>query len=141
MSSKLKSNPATLAIIKSYPDLVQTKLQEIRNLIELVAQESDQIAEVQETLKWGEPSYITKIGSTLRMDWKEKSPEQYALYFSCSSKLVSSFKAVFGDELRYEGNRAVVMLLNEDPPKPLIKKCIHAALHYHKLKSEQLLGL
>ena len=57
----------------------------------------EEVDKLEETLKWGEPSYLTKHGSTLRMDWKAKAPDQYAMYFKCTSKLVPSFKAIFGD--------------------------------------------
>jgi len=40
------------------------------------------------------------------MDWKEKKPQQYALYFKCTSRLVPTFKLLFGDRFNYEGDRA-----------------------------------
>ena len=40
------------------------------------AEETEEITFLEETLKWGELSYITEIGSTLRMDWKPKSPNK-----------------------------------------------------------------
>ena len=59
------------------------------------AKEIEEITKLEETLKWGEPCYITKTGSTLRMDWKAKTPTQYALYFKCTSRLVETFKLHF----------------------------------------------
>ena len=53
----------------------------------------------EETLKWGEPSYLVKNGSTIRIDWKSKTPDQYAMYFKCTSKLVPVFRSLFKNTL------------------------------------------
>ena len=97
--------------------------------------------QLEETLKWGEPSYITPIGSTLRIDWKAKTPEQYALYFQCSSRLVSTFRVVFKNDLKFEGNRAIVLQLDEPLSKESLIPCIKAALTYHKVKQLPTLGI
>ena len=47
--------------------------------------DKDLLKELEETLKWGEPSYLVKKGSTIRMDWKSKAPNQYAMYFKCTN--------------------------------------------------------
>jgi hypothetical protein len=103
--------------------------------------EIDGITTLEETLKWGEPSYLTKNGSTLRMDWKAKNPEQYALYFKCISRLVETFKLVFNNTLKYEGNRAIVFQLDDVIPTDIIKQCIKSTLTYHKIKHLPSLGL
>lgn len=62
----------------------------------------EKINKLEETLKWGEPRFLNKNGSTLRIDWKEKTPNQYQMYFKCTSRLVETFKMVFGDLFEYE---------------------------------------
>ena len=105
------------------------------------AKETDGISRLEETLKWGEPSFVTKNGSTLRVDWKEKTPDQYALYFQCTSRLVDTFRLVFNDIFQYEGKRAIVFQLNEKIPKEELKACIKATLTYHKVKHLITLGI
>ncbi|MFL2079686.1 hypothetical protein [Marinilactibacillus psychrotolerans] len=61
-------------ILGNYPDWAQKKLLFIRELILEVASEINGTPEVEETLKWGEPSYLTEQGSTIRMDWKKAAP-------------------------------------------------------------------
>lgn len=112
----------------------------LRTIIRQTAQESG-ISKIEETLKWGEPSFITKQGSTLRMDWKQKSPNQYAMYFSCSTRLVDTFKMVFGDSFDYQGNRAIVFDLTNQLPEEDLKRCISATLRYHEVKQDIKLGL
>lgn len=68
------------------------------------------------------------------MDWKEKAPDQVAMYFKCTSKLGPTFRAVFGKTFRFEGNRAIVFGLEEKIPEAELKACIRAGLMYHKVK-------
>ncbi|MEK6480247.1 DUF1801 domain-containing protein [Catalinimonas sp. 4WD22] len=138
---QLKSSPEVEAVFNNYPDVVREKMLKLRKLVLSTAEETEGITQVEECLKWGEPSYVVKKGSTLRMDWKPKTPEQYALYFKCTSKLVSTFKKVYQDLFRYEGNRAIVFQQNDTLPEEALKKCIRAALTYHRVKQLPNLGL
>jgi hypothetical protein len=138
---KIKSAADFKKRLDEYPATVKNKMIFLRNLIIEVAKEAEDLNQIEETLKWGEPSFITKHGSTLRMDWKEKTPDQYALYFKCTSKLIETFKNVFGEKLKYEGNRAIVFDLNQEIPVDEIKSCIKAALLYHKVKKHPNLGI
>jgi len=133
-------NPEVIIKFKSYPKEIGPKMYLLRKLVLEVAEESE-IAKIEETLKWGEPSYLAKKGSTLRMDWKAKTPNQYAMYFKCTSKLVETFREVYGDTFKYEKNRAIVFNLEDEVPKQELKACIRLALNYHSLKHLPLLGL
>lgn len=137
---ELISNPAVKAVFSKYPASVQSKMLNLRRLVLEVAEEIG-LSSLEETLKWGEPSYLAKKGSTIRMDWKEKSPEQYAMYFKCTSKLVSSFQFVYNDLFSYEGTRAIVFKLDREIPESELKNCIKAALTYHQVKNLPFLGL
>ena len=128
-------------VFDNYPDKVRKKMLRLRQLILETATELDDITTLEETLKWGEPSYNTKYGSTLRMDWKSNKPDQYAMYFKCTSRLVETFKIVFMDKFVYEGNRAIVFKMDDQIPKNELKKCIRAALSYHKVKQLPTLGI
>lgn len=138
---KQKTNPKVNDLFANYPDAVRGKLQFLRELVVETAAETAGIDELEETLKWGEPSFVTKNGSTLRMDWKAKAPEQYAMYFQCSSRLVDTFRMVFGHRFEFEGNRAIVFQLNQEVPVLELKECIRAALNYHKVKHLMTLGI
>lgn len=89
----------------NYPDDMRNKLLEIREIIYKIATDEQSINGIEETLKWNEPSYLTKNGSTLRMDWKEAKPNQYSLYFNCQTKLVKTFRELFSDRFTFEGKR------------------------------------
>ena len=138
---KIKTNPEVERVFQNYPTSVKSKIEELRQMIIETAEEAENIEWLEETLKWGEPSYITKIGSTLRIDWKPKVPDQYAIYFKCTSKLVPTFKEKFGDLFDYETTRAIVFKLDDQVPKAELKQCIKAALTYHKVKNLEGLGI
>lgn len=137
----LKTKPEVDQAFAAYPDQVRDKMQFLRELVIRTAQEIESLNEIEETLKWGEPSFITKHGSTLRMDWKSKSPNQYAMYFQCTSRLVETFRILFEHQFFFEGNRAIVFSLDQKIPIPELKECIKATLNYHKVKHLITLGI
>lgn len=139
MSIKINQNTAVKTKLSTYPSLAQVKILELRTLILEAAAELN-ISSIEETLKWGEPSYLVKKGSTIRMDWKAKAPFQYALYFNCSTSLVETFRMLYGDLFRYEKNRALVFDLKGVIPRQELKACIKMALQYHLLKDKPMLG-
>ena len=138
---KLHTDPKVKSVFQNYPPKVRKKLKLLRSLIIDTANEVDTISEMEETLKWGEPSYLVKKGSTIRIDWKSKKPDQYAMYFKCTSKLVPSFQSVYGNLFQYEKTRAIVFNLEEQVPEVELKKCIQSALTYHRVKHLPDLGI
>ena len=81
-------NPKVAEIFKSYPPNARRKLMALRELIFITAAAAEGVGEIEETLKWGEPAYITtktKSGSTIRLGWKPSNPGQYAMYFNCQT--------------------------------------------------------
>lgn len=112
----------------------------LRKLVLETAIEIEGSPDIEKTLRWGEPSYLTKHGSTIRMDWKEKKPDQYALFFKCTSKLVQTFKMLYMDKLKFETNRAIVLGLEDKIPIKELKHCISLALRYQKVKHLPMLG-
>lgn len=128
-------------VFDRYPDWARERLLVLRELIVETAKETEDISALEETLKWGEPSYLTKNGSTIRMDWKSKSPDQYALYFKCTSRLVETFKATFQNVFEFEEKRALVFQKDDKIPVEELKHCIRAALTYHKVKHLPTLGI
>ncbi|MDT0689151.1 DUF1801 domain-containing protein [Salegentibacter sp. F188] len=137
----LKTSPKVSGKFGNYPDDVREKLQFLRELIIETAEETEGVTELEETLKWGEPAFVTKNGSTLRVDWKEKTPNQYAMYFQCKSRLVDSFRMVFDQKLQFQGSRAIVFQINQEIPVSELKECIKASLTYHKVKHLETLGI
>ena len=121
------------AVLAGYPPSVRAKLERIRALIFKVAVASEGVGPVTETLKWGEPAYLTTetgAGSTIRLGWKKSVPEKFAMYFICRTDLVDTFRSLY-PELTCEGNRAVVFDVKEALPLDAVASCIEIALTYH----------
>ncbi|BFP42104.1 DUF1801 domain-containing protein [Flavobacteriaceae bacterium GF1] len=137
----LKTNAKVQEVFNNYPERVRGKMENLRMLILDTARNTKGIMELEETLRWGEPSYVAKNGSTLRIDWKSRSPDQYAMYFQCTSRLIDTFRLVFGNTFQYEGKRAIVFRLDQKIPVEELKGCIRAALKYHEVKHLMTLGI
>lgn len=136
----LNTDPNVQAVFDQYPEHVKPIMVKLRELVLSTANSLDGVEKLAESLKWGEPSYRSNHGSTIRMDWKPKNPDYCALYFQCTSSLVSTYRAIYGEELKFEGNRAVLFSINEPLPDDILKKCLSMALNYHKVKHLPLLG-
>ncbi|MEO1715357.1 MAG: DUF1801 domain-containing protein, partial [Bacteroidota bacterium] len=80
----------------AYPVHIRPQMEALRQLTLEAAEALPGVTAMTETLKWGEPSFLVKGGSTVRMDWKAKNPEFVALYFICTSGLVPVFKVLYG---------------------------------------------
>ena len=137
----INKNPKIDEKFDSYPTEIKPKLDFLRNLIMETAAELEEVQEIEETLKWREPSYLVKKGSTIRIDWKAKAPNQYAMYFKCTSKLVVTFRELYGELFKYENNRAILFNIEDEIPKKELKECISMALQYHSLKHLPKLGM
>ena len=126
------------SVFDSYPPSIKKKMMELRELVFDTAATIDEVGELEETLKWGEPSYVTaktKSGSTLRMDWKPKHPDQFAMYFHCQTKLVSTFRQLYPNKFHFEGNRAIVFGIEDEIPRDELSHCIALTLNYHNMKN------
>ena len=133
-------NSTVEAVFASYPAEINIQMMALRQLILDTASETEGVPALEETLKWGEPSYLTKGGSTIRIDWKPSSPNKYAMYFNCQSKLVDTFKELYHDTLSFDGNRAIVLNAGAGIPVDELKHCVSLALTYHRIKHLPLLG-
>ena len=133
--------PDVARVFDRYPAPMRKKLLHLRQLILDTAAETEGVQDLEETLKWGEPSYLTESGSTLRIDWKKRAPDQYVIYFNCNTSLVDTFKEVYGNWFTFEGNRAIVFGETDELPTDALKHCISLTLTYHRVKHLPLLGV
>jgi len=129
------ANAEVAKVFEAYPADVRRKLLALRELILRTASSTEGVGELEETLKWGEPAYLTsksKSGSTIRIDWKKARPDEYAMYFNCQTTLVETFRTLFPAEFQFEGNRAIVFKVSEAVPADSLAFCVAAALTYHR---------
>jgi len=130
----MQTDPKVLDLLESYPDDVRDALLRLRALIEETAAGSDSIGELQETLKWGQPSYLTvrpKTGTTIRIDRDKSASGDLALFVNCQSSLVSEWRGLF-PHLTFGGDRSVHLTLKEPLPMEELRQMITMALTYHR---------
>jgi len=128
-----------LSKMEFYPEKAKSFAIHIRNLIYVTAK-LEGIEIVEETLKWGEPSFKSTKGTPIRIDWKEKTPDKFYIFFNCQTLMIETCKELYNSNLVFEGNRAIVLNLHEEPPKQILQHCFSLALRYHTIKKLPLLG-
>lgn len=133
-------SPPVAEVFEGYPKPARTALLKIRQAIFETAIEIDPTLQFEETLKWGEPSYLMKGGSTIRLAWKNKQPNKVGIYFNCQTNLIETFKELHSDTFIFEGKRAILLDLDQEIPINALKNCILLALTYHARKHLPLLG-
>lgn len=138
-SKPIADQSLTMQAIASYPLEAQQALLKLRKQILTLAKQEN-LGEVEEALKWGEPSFKTPKGSPIRMDWKPKYPSTVSLFFNCNSALVSTFRELFPSSFEFEGKRELRLPLQAVWPEAELNQCLVMALNYHRLKHLPLLG-
>jgi hypothetical protein len=127
-------DPGVDAVFRAYPKPLRAKLLALRRLIFDTARTTNGVGTLQETLKWGQPSYLTaesKSGSTIRIDQVKSADNQYAIYFHCQTDLVETFRQLYPTELSYGGNRSILLNADDEMPEPALRHCVALALTYH----------
>ena len=133
-SPSREADPAVDAAFEAYPKPLKAKLLALRRLMFDTAKATRGVGALQETLKWGQPSYLTpetKSGSTIRIDQVKPVANQYAVYFNCQTDLVETFRELYPRELSYGGNRSILLSAREEVPKAALRHCVALALTYH----------
>jgi len=134
MKAQSFSDIAVKAAFDQFPDVVRDRLLGLRQLIFDVAAATEGVGPLTETLKWGQPAYLTeksKSGSTVRLG-TTKNPGEAAVFFICHTGLVSRFKDVMPDALPYQGTRAIVFGAEETVDEDALAQCIAMALTFKK---------
>ena len=131
------SDPRVRAVFRDYPRELRSRLLELRRFIFDTASETAGVGKLQETLKWGQPSYLTAAsgsGTTIRIDQAKNEAGKYALYVHCQTDLMSTFGELYPRTFEYRGNRAILLNVERKLPRAALRHCISLALTYHLRK-------
>jgi len=132
MRNALPEMPApVVAVLAAYPAGIKAKLLSLRRVILEVATKMD--VELNETLRWGQPAYVSKGGSTIRVDRLKGDASRVAMFFICHTDLIASFRELY-PELAYEGNRAILLDVRGRLPEDTLRHCVSLALTYRARK-------
>jgi hypothetical protein len=119
---------------EAFPRAVRRRLLEVRKLIFATAAASDGVGPLLETLKWGEPAYLTQqtgSGSTIRLGQFKDGGQRCAVLFNCRTTLIEIFRERFPHEFEYRANRALLLKLTGVLPAAPLSTCLSLALTYH----------
>ncbi|ANK82262.1 MAG: hypothetical protein TEF_16795 [Rhizobiales bacterium NRL2] len=129
---------AVEAVFASYTEPARAGLLALRRLIFETAAATPGVGAVKETLKWGQPAYLTpetKSGSTLRL-----APDKqggFAIYAHCQTTIIPDFRDLFPDGFDYEGNRAIHFRDADSLPLERLRLLVSSALTWHLSKRKQ----
>lgn len=132
-------SPEVAAVFDTYPKEIKSKLMFLRQLILDVASRTTGVGELEETLKWGQPSYLTtqtKSGSLIRIDQIKSQEGTYAMYFHCQTTLVDTFKEMYRSRFEFGGNRSIIFRVQDKVPVKELSHCVSMALTYHLNKRQ-----
>jgi hypothetical protein len=121
---------AVAEAFRAFPPRPRKRLLALRGIIQDVAAATPGVGALEETLKWGEPAYLTPsgVGSTVRLGWKAKTPDEVAMYFICTTGLIDRFRELYPQDFRFGGNRALLFDLEGEVPDKALRHCIALAL-------------
>lgn len=132
------ADPGVASLFKSYPPALRAQMMGLRELVLDTAAKTAGVGKLTETLKWGQPSYLTEetgSGTTVRID-RLKAGDGYAVYFHCQSGLVGQFRELYPDTFRYEGKLAIIFGVDERVPARELRHCLALAFTHHSRKKK-----
>ena len=127
-------------VFEDFPLDIREKLLTIRSLIFSTAKKTKGVGFIEESLKWGEPAYLTsetKSGTTIRLGYKKKNPNSFSIFVNCNTSLIDTFDELFGDKFEFIGNREIVFHKNDQLPTKELEECIRIAFTYHLSKKQK----
>lgn len=130
-------NSQVKEIFDAYPGDLKANLLRLRQLIFDTATGLEDVGPLEETLKWGQPSYLTnhsKSGTTIRLDQIKSKPGKYGMYVHCQTSLLQTYRDLYAEVLRFDGKRCIELDVENDPPEKALCHCIEMALTYHRSK-------
>ena len=122
-------------VFARFPKVEQDMALSLRDLIFEVAQTTPEAGQMEATLKWGQPSYLTpetKSGSTLRIGLAKGGG--VAIFAHCGTDIICTYAATFANMDQIEGNRAVVFRRPDDIVPARLRLLVHHGLTYHLRK-------
>jgi hypothetical protein len=130
------------AVFASYDSKLRDRLLICRDLVFQVAAAHELIGPVTETLKWGQPSYLTEAtgaGTSLRLG-KDGSSKP-AVFVHCATDLIDQFRTFYPDTFSYQGKRALIIEGEIAAAEDELRHCIGLTLTYKLRKKRAHRGL
>lgn len=127
------ANSAFLECLTRWPAPAQSVIWTCRTLFHRIAQENN-IGVLDETLKWGQPSWRprrARTGSTLRMNWSPASPDQMSFFVDCKTDLAARMATLYPTPFSNDGRRRLDMSLALPLPEQALAHLAEMTFTYH----------
>jgi hypothetical protein len=112
--------------------------EKLRGLIHDTAAATEGVGAIEESIKWGEPSFAPakpRIGSSVRL--ADRADGSVAMAFICHTGLVDRFRELYPGSFSFEGNRVLVFRPGDRIAEGELRHCIALALTYHLRKRKK----
>ena len=123
--------------LRTVPVELRDRVDQLRALVHHVARDEGAWPLVEE-VKWGQPSYRSSHGNEstpVRLGWTGDGDA--ALLTHCQSTVIPEFRAAYGDDFRFDGDRAVLFGADDDLDEPELAELIRHALTYRRRVPDQ----
>lgn len=125
------ADDAVTAAFDAFPRAVRQNLLDLRAMIFDVAAATPGVGVLHETLKWGQPAYLTpesRSGSTIRL----AAPRQggFALHVHCQTTIIADARTHFPDAFDWIGTRGVQFAEGGPALEAPLRLLIRSALTY-----------
>jgi len=128
--------PDTVATtVAAWPVAAQTAFHALRARIQIAALDVPATGPLLETLKWGEPAWLTQVsksGTTLRVAWKPVHPDEIGVFVNCRTSLLETIREIYPDAFRYDGTRGLWLRLAQPIPEQAMDHLARLAQGYHR---------
>ncbi|MGG7567648.1 DUF1801 domain-containing protein [Rhodovulum sp. DZ06] len=129
------ASPAVAAAFDAFPAPQRALLPALRAEVFAGAAADPRIGPLEETLKWGQPSWRPRsgAGTALRVGLPKTSPlgpAACALYVHCQTSVIEDVRPLLPPGLHIEGTRAVHLCAAAPPPPGALRPLILRALTY-----------
>ena len=135
-ATKSAPPPDVALAIAACPSVAASAFARLRDLLFETASALPESGSLRETLKWGQPSYLTeapKSGTTIRLGW-DNAGTHISLFVHCQTTLIEEWRQRYSDTLDFVGNRELRIPVDQPFPRAALRHCIAMALTYHSRK-------
>ena len=125
------------AAIAAYHPAARARFMDMREIVHAAAADTPEIGPLTETLKWGEPAYLTEAsgsGITLRVAWKPGDPDRIGVYLNCRTSLVEDIRTLHPGAFEIEGTRGLMLAIDGPLPTEALDHVARLAQGYHRRK-------
>lgn len=122
---------AVAAVFETWESDDRARALTLRRRIYELASATDGVGPLTETLKWGQPAYLTDktgAGTTLRIGSAKGGG--VGLYVQCTSRVVETVRMIHDRDVSWDGTRGLILRPDAPLPEAAVDAMIHAALTY-----------